>query len=61
MTVVAPATSLAIHQVRLAPLQVGASPSNSSSSPAPKTADLVPELKAMIHSLLIFTVLNPDT
>ena len=37
------------------------SSSNSSSSPAPKTADSVPEFKAMIHSLLTFTVLNPDT
>ena len=59
MTVVGPVTSLLIHQVLLvlAPLQVGANLQIQAPplTPASKTADSVPEFKAMIHSLLIFT------
>ena len=59
MTVVAPATSLSIHQVLLAPLQVGAN--LQIRAPLLHRIQLTQEFKAMIHSLLIFTVLNPDT
>ena len=63
MTVAALATSLSIHQVLLAPLRVGAN-LQIRAPPLQRRqlwADSVLEFKAMIHSLLIFTVLNPDT